>query len=83
LKKSKITISLLPANDLTTSNMIHRGLQKEAVLKFKQEFRICYANFQGLIWSILYINNNFICHVGLELQPFSVKKYQQVSNDVS
>lgn len=31
LKKSKTTISLLPAHDLTTSNVIHRQLQKEAI----------------------------------------------------
>lgn len=30
LKKSKITISLPPANDLMTPNEIHGGLKKEA-----------------------------------------------------
>lgn len=80
LKKSKTTISLLPAHDLMTSNVIHRQLQKEAI--FWNSNNICYANFQTRMQPILYIYNNFICHFGLKLQSFSVKKYQQVSNNV-
>lgn len=58
LKKSRITVSLLPANDLTTSNVIHRGLQKKLSFEIQEVSHLLCSLPDVIVTKFIYIKKN-------------------------